>query len=72
MVQSSQKPAHLGFIGIGRMGLPMTARLIAAGHNVTVSPPKKQERLLQHMRLRSPIEPRLSFYASPTERLSKK
>jgi 3-hydroxyisobutyrate dehydrogenase len=36
MVQASQKAAHLGFIGIGRMGLPMTARLIAAGHNVTV------------------------------------
>jgi 3-hydroxyisobutyrate dehydrogenase len=36
MVQLSQKAAHLGFIGIGRMGLPMTARLIAAGHNVTV------------------------------------
>jgi 3-hydroxyisobutyrate dehydrogenase len=36
MVQSSQKVVHLGFIGIGRMGLPMTARLIAAGHNVTV------------------------------------
>src|SRR5580658_4339364 len=36
MGQSSRKAAHLGFIGIGRMGLPMITRLIAAGHNVTV------------------------------------
>jgi 3-hydroxyisobutyrate dehydrogenase len=35
MVQSSQR-IELGFIGIGRMGLPMTGRLIAAGHTVHV------------------------------------
>jgi 3-hydroxyisobutyrate dehydrogenase len=36
MVQSSTPGAQLGFIGIGRMGLPMTRRLIAAGHTVAV------------------------------------
>ena len=35
MVQSSQR-IELGFIGTGRMGLPMTGRLIAAGHTVHV------------------------------------
>ncbi|MGB7118228.1 MAG: NAD(P)-binding domain-containing protein, partial [Bradyrhizobium sp.] len=35
MVQSSQR-IELGFVGIGRMGLPMTGRLIAAGHTVHV------------------------------------
>ena len=35
MVQSSRR-IELGFIGIGRMGLPMTGRLIAAGHTVHV------------------------------------
>jgi 3-hydroxyisobutyrate dehydrogenase len=35
MTQSSQQIAHLGFIGIGRMGLPMITRLLAAGYNVT-------------------------------------
>jgi 3-hydroxyisobutyrate dehydrogenase len=34
MIKSSQQSADLGFIGIGRMGLPMTSRLIAAGHKV--------------------------------------
>jgi 3-hydroxyisobutyrate dehydrogenase len=36
MIKSSQQTADLGFIGIGRMGLPMSGRLIAAGHNVYV------------------------------------
>jgi 3-hydroxyisobutyrate dehydrogenase len=36
MIKSSQQTADLGFIGTGRMGLPMTSRLIAAGHNVYV------------------------------------
>jgi 3-hydroxyisobutyrate dehydrogenase len=36
MINSSQQTANLGFIGIGRMGLPMTSRLVAAGHNVYV------------------------------------
>src|SRR5258708_16838760 len=27
---------HLGFIGVGRMGAPMAARLIDAGHKVTI------------------------------------
>lgn len=27
---------HLGFIGVGRMGGPMTERLLAAGHRVTI------------------------------------
>ncbi len=34
MTQLSQQITHLGFIGIGRMGLPMIARLMAAGHSV--------------------------------------
>jgi len=29
----------LGFVGLGRMGTPMTARLVAAGHAVTVYDP---------------------------------
>jgi 3-hydroxyisobutyrate dehydrogenase len=36
MIKSSQQTAELGFIGIGRMGLPMTGRLVAAGHKVYV------------------------------------
>lgn len=35
MSESSRK-TDLGFIGIGRMGLPMTGRLMAAGHSVTI------------------------------------
>ena len=27
---------HVGFVGVGRMGTPMVARLVGAGHQVTV------------------------------------
>jgi 3-hydroxyisobutyrate dehydrogenase len=36
MTQSLQQTAQVGFIGIGRMGLPMTSRLTAACHTVHV------------------------------------
>jgi 3-hydroxyisobutyrate dehydrogenase-like beta-hydroxyacid dehydrogenase len=28
---------HIGFIGLGAMGLPMAGHLVAAGHDVTVA-----------------------------------
>src|ERR1700678_309617 len=33
---------RIGFVGVGRMGLPMCANLVAAGHTVTAGDPRPQ------------------------------
>lgn len=38
------RPLHIGFVGVGRIGLPMVSRLVAAGHRVVAAVRSEQAR----------------------------